>query len=103
MSAGSMPRAVMEEMAFLDTPSRPSWCHSRHESDPQDLAGAALRLLEYLVDSEDRCERLQGRLQEARGRIARLEFQISELEEQRSASADAALAVGPGSSTLRNG
>jgi len=46
------------------------------QEPPQDLPHAALRLLERLIDSEKRCERLQGRLQDARERISQLEFQL---------------------------
>jgi hypothetical protein len=85
LSDGSILRADMLGMAVDDTPSRRGSRPSRHEPPPEDLAGAALRLLEYLVDSENRCGRLQGRLQEARERIARLESQIRESEKQHSA------------------
>jgi hypothetical protein len=55
--------------------------HCPADRVPHDLPSAALRLLENLIDSEKRCEGLQGRLQEARMHIGQLECQILELQE----------------------
>jgi hypothetical protein len=45
------------------------------------MPGAALLLLERLIASEDRCDRLQGKLNDARERAARLELDLRRLEE----------------------
>jgi hypothetical protein len=55
--------------------------HHPDDRSPEDLPGAALLLLQRLIDSEERCDRLQSLLHEAGDRAARLAFDIRLLEE----------------------